>query len=84
MFAKYEMFEKYVIFVKLHLLVVILMLFGGGCAGNNGRLLSSPDVLLVWPEPPEKPRVRYIGKISTEADLEKQVSWTQGLGELLY
>ncbi|MDT8301974.1 MAG: 6-bladed beta-propeller [Sedimentisphaerales bacterium] len=84
MVAKYKIFEKYIIFVQLQLLVIILMLFGGGCTGNQEELLSSPDVLLVWPQPPEKPRVRYIGTISTEADLEKQVSWTEGLGELLF
>jgi len=84
MVAKYKMFEKYIIFVKLQLLVVVLMLFGGGCAGNQEQLLSSPEELLIWPQPPEEPRIRYIGTISTEADLEKQVSWTQGLGELLF
>jgi DNA-binding beta-propeller fold protein YncE len=84
MVAKYKMFEKYIIFVQLYLLVIVLMLFSGGCAGNQEELLSSPEVLLVWPQLPEKPRVRYVGTISTEADLEKQVSWTEGLGELLF
>ena len=84
MVAKYKSFERYIIFVKLQFLVFVLILFGGGCAGNQEQLLSSPDVLLVWPQPPEKPRIRYIGTISTEADLEKQVSWTQGLGDLLF
>ena len=73
MVAKYKMFERYIIFVQLLLLVIVLMLFSGGCAGNQEELLSSPEVLLVWPQPPEKPRVRYVGTISTEADLEKQV-----------
>jgi len=84
MIAKYKMFKKYIIFVQLHLLVIALMLFSDGCAGNQEELLSSPEVLLVWPQPPEKPRIRYVGTISTEADLEKQVSWTEGLGELLF
>jgi DNA-binding beta-propeller fold protein YncE len=41
-------------------------------------------VPLAWPAPPEKSRIRYLGVISTEADLKAKVSWTQGLGELLF
>ena len=84
MIVKYKLSEKYIIFLKLQLLFLVLILFGGGCAGNQKQLLSSPDETLVWPQSPEKPRIRYIGTISTEADLEKQVSWTQGLGDLLF
>jgi DNA-binding beta-propeller fold protein YncE len=84
MIVKYKLSEKHIIFVRLQLLILVLMLLGGGCAGNQGQLLSSPDEMLVWPQPPERPRIRYIGSISTEADLEKQISWTQGLGDLLF
>jgi len=39
---------------------------------------------LVWPAPPEKSRISYLGVISTEADLKAKVSWTQGLGEFIF
>jgi DNA-binding beta-propeller fold protein YncE len=84
MVTKWTKSEKCIIFVKLYFLTLMLMLFGGGCAGNQGQLLSQPDVPLIWPKPPEKPRIRYIGTISTEADLKRKVTWTQGLGELLF
>jgi DNA-binding beta-propeller fold protein YncE len=84
MVAKYNFFEKYIIFMKLQLLIVVLILFGGGCAGNQQQLLSSTDMLLVWPQPPEKPRIKYIGEISTEDDLEREVSWAEGLSDLLF
>ncbi len=84
MVSKYKSFARNIILMKLQLLPLVLMLLGAGCAGNQQQLLSSPDELLLWPQPPEEPRIRYIGAISTEADLEKQVSWTQGLGDLLF
>jgi len=84
MVAKYKLSEKYIFFVKLLLFVFLVILFTGGCADNQDRLLSTPDLQLVWPQPPEKPRIRYIGELSTEADLKRKVSWTQGLGDLLF
>jgi DNA-binding beta-propeller fold protein YncE len=42
------------------------------------------DPPLVWPGPPEKARIRYVGALSTEADLKKEVSWTQGFEELIF
>jgi len=84
MIIKYKLLEKYIRHRKLELLIVVLILLVSGCAGNQGRLFSTSDMQLVWPQPPEKPRIRYIGTLSTEADLKKQVSLTQGLGDLIF
>jgi DNA-binding beta-propeller fold protein YncE len=84
MVAKEKMSERHITFVKLYVLVLALLLFCSGCGSHRGELFFPPDALLVWPEPPEKPRIRYVGAISTEADLKNKVSWGQGLGELLF
>jgi DNA-binding beta-propeller fold protein YncE len=84
MSGKSKMVTKYKILVKLELLLVVLILLASGCAGNQGPLLAIPEEQLLWPQPPEEPRIKYIGTLSTEADLEKQVSFAQGLGDLLF
>jgi DNA-binding beta-propeller fold protein YncE len=84
MVAKDKMSEEHISFVKLCVLGLMLPLFCNGCGSHRGELFFPPDALVVWPEPPEKPRVRYVGTISTEADLKKGVSWAQGLGEVIF
>ncbi len=54
-----------------------------GCSSDGNQLLFSPEKNLVWPEPPETPRIRYIGSISTEADLQKAKSFIQNISELV-
>jgi DNA-binding beta-propeller fold protein YncE len=83
MVAKEKMSEEHVIFVKLYVLGLVLLSFCSGCV-SQGKLAFPPDTLLVWPKPPERPYIRYVGTISTETDLKKEVSWAQGLGELLF
>jgi DNA-binding beta-propeller fold protein YncE len=39
---------------------------------------------LVWPKPPETARIRYVGALSTETDLKRGVSWSEGLGQLIF
>ena len=63
--------------------LLFLALFSG-CARDRGDLFFPPDAFVVWPEPPERPRIRYLGSLSTEADLEREVSPVQGFGELLF
>jgi DNA-binding beta-propeller fold protein YncE len=71
-------------FTKWYALGFVLLLFCGGCGDRRGQVSFEPDELLVWPAPPEPPRVRYIGEISTEADLKRETSWSEGLGELFF
>lgn len=63
---------------------LVLLLLCSGCGHRRGEVSFEPEALLVWPEPPETPRIRFLGEISTEADLKKQASWTEGLGELFF
>jgi DNA-binding beta-propeller fold protein YncE len=75
---------RYFTFVALYALGLVWLLLCNGCGDHRGELFSAADMPLVWPEPPEQPRIRYVGAISTEADLKKEVSWSQGLEELFF
>ena len=63
---------------------LMALLLCTGCGNPRGEVSFQPSVQLTWPEPPEMPRIRYIGAISTEADLKKETSWVEGLGELFF
>jgi DNA-binding beta-propeller fold protein YncE len=84
MIVKEVTYQEKFVFLEIYVLGLVLLLFCNGCSNRRSELSLQPDVLLAWPKPPEKPRIKYIGAISTEADLNKEVSWTQGLGELLF
>jgi DNA-binding beta-propeller fold protein YncE len=62
----------------------LVVVFGAGCGRPRGELFVAPDQPLVWPKAPETPRIRYVGMISIEEDLKKEVSWMEGLGELIF
>jgi DNA-binding beta-propeller fold protein YncE len=65
-------------------LAVALILAGAGCGPERSELLQSTQTPLVWPEPPEQPRIIYVGSVSTEADMKKRGGPIEGLGELLF
>jgi DNA-binding beta-propeller fold protein YncE len=62
----------------------ILTLICAGCGSPRGELFPALERPLVWPEPPEAARIKYVGTISSETDLKKEVSWTQGVGKLIF
>ena len=84
MAAKKRKYQEYLVFMLLCVCSLVLMSFCNGCDSNRNEISLRPEVPLAWPAPPEKSRIRYLGVISTEADLKAKVSWTQGLGELLF
>ena len=55
-----------------------------GCSSPQGEVFPVLAEPLVWPKPPEQPRVKYVGALSTEADLKKEVSWFQSVGEFVF
>ncbi|HFC54048.1 MAG TPA: 6-bladed beta-propeller [Gammaproteobacteria bacterium] len=59
-------------FLSLFMLALILMpaLFLSGCGGSPVK----EKVDLVWPPPPEQPRVRYLGSYSSQLDLKGRSS----------
>jgi sugar lactone lactonase YvrE len=40
-----------------------------GCAAPAGPLFPPPETPVVWPKPPDRPRVRYVGRLATAGDL---------------
>lgn len=76
--------EKTVRYFAKWIALGLVLLFFGGCGNDRGEVSFEPDTLLTWPEPPEAPRIRFVGEISTEADLKKETSWAEGLGELFF
>ncbi len=81
--VKKNMYKNYLIFTTLYILGFAL-LFCTGCGKPYGQLFPVLERPLVWPEPPDRPRIRFVGTISTENDLKKEVSWSEGLGELIF
>lgn len=65
-------------------LVLPLLLVVGGCGRPQGSVFEPLAKPLVWPGPPDIPRVRYVGQISTEEDLKRKVSFGQGLKNLFF
>ncbi len=55
-----------------------------GCAAPAGPIfLAQPDDPF-WPAPPELPRVRYVGSLSTDQDLKPEKSLFTRVGESLF
>ena len=66
------------------LMLNIIFLFNIGCGSPRGELFPALETPLVWPGPPESPRLRYVGAISTEADLKREVPWQESLGQMFF
>jgi len=56
----------------------------GGCSTNRGELYTDLTTPLCWPEPPEKPRIQYLGQFCSEDDLKREVSGFEALGRLIF
>jgi DNA-binding beta-propeller fold protein YncE len=65
-------------------LSILLTLAGAGCGPQRSELWKASATPLVWPEPPEQPRITYLGAVSTESDMEKRGSFFDGVGALLF
>lgn len=77
------MTKKYLHGVTLYIFFIAL-LFCTGCSRPYGEVFPAIETPLVWPEPPERPRIRFVGTLSTEEDLKKESSGLEGLVELIF
>lgn len=51
-----------------------------GCAANTGPGLLDPgSAALVWPAPPEVPRIAYLGQVASDRDVGKQNGFLSNL-----
>ena len=55
-----------------------------GCGSSRGVLFDELDQAIVWPEPPDEARIRYLGELSTEEDLKREVSGMAAFGRLIF
>jgi DNA-binding beta-propeller fold protein YncE len=76
--------EKEVFCIRLYVLSFLAGAVCAGCSSPRGELFPPLERRLVWPESPEKARIKYVGILSTEADLKKEISWSESLGELIF
>ena len=63
-------------------LSLMLLAVCAGCGEPQGELFPELDPATVWPEPPEEPRIKYVGQLSTEDDLHRAVSGIEQLRQV--
>ncbi len=63
-------------------LLVATLLLAAGCAKPAGELFPPLAVPLSWPNPPDEPRIHYVGQIATTADLKAAKPFGEALREL--
>lgn len=66
-----------------HLLAVCVLALAG-CAEPAGDFLTPPEPPVLWPKPPDTPRVRWIGELKGSDDVRRRKSWSERWNELLY
>jgi DNA-binding beta-propeller fold protein YncE len=55
-----------------------------GCAKPAGEIFPKRNPPLVWPPPPERARIMYIGQLAASADLKPAVPFGQGFGNAVF
>ncbi len=84
MLVRARTFERNHHWLRFGSLVVALLAFASGCGSPTSDPMVAGVMGPVWPEPPDQPRIMYLGQILAENDLQKGKSWLQGLGELVF
>lgn len=72
---------------RIHFSLVALaacLCLAGGCTRPAGVVFPPPEKPLVWPGPPETPRIRYVGQLVTSADLKPARPFGEAVDEALF
>jgi len=64
-------------------LVAAAALLAAGCSRPAGPIFEPQDPPIAWPASPAAARIRYVGQISSSADLKPPRRFLQSLGNLL-
>lgn len=64
---------------RLHSAGAIVVLWLGGCGQPAGEIFPAISPPVVFPAPPDAPRIAYVGALSTDRDLKPAVSGWQSL-----
>ena len=70
--------------IKIATLCLALIILCCGCGKKRGTLFSPLAQPIVWPELPDRPRIEYLGQLATEDNLNKEVSFVEGVGRTLF
>jgi DNA-binding beta-propeller fold protein YncE len=65
-------------------IVGITLLLAAGCSPKAMTFLQAPEPPIVWPLPPDAPRVRYVGELTGAADIGQAKSFGEVWDEILY
>ncbi len=65
-------------------MIGVLAAAGAGCAPGPVKFLVAPEPAVVWPQPPDEPRVRFVGELRGSEDLGAGKPLGQVMDELLY
>jgi len=76
--------RKHNVEIALSAFIGVIVVICSGCGQPAGELFAPPVKPIVWPAPPETARIKYVGQISTEKDLHRAVSLSEGLGQLIF
>jgi DNA-binding beta-propeller fold protein YncE len=55
-----------------------------GCAKPAGAIFEPLPQPMLWPKPPDPPRVAYVGQLATSADLKPEVSFGEAVGAAIF
>ncbi len=66
------------------LLTLLLAISTVGCAAPRRPAFLSESTGIVWPPPPDAARVRYLGELTSSADVGSRGGFKQGWNALLY
>lgn len=66
------------------LLAISLTATLAGCAEKRLPLLTPPEPAIVWPAPPDEPRVRFAGQIVGSTDVHPTPTFGQAMDDLLH
>lgn len=76
--------RKLLVVIKQFVLCLTLMTLCCSCGSEQQKLFDELDNPLLWPEPPETPRIKYVGQLSTEGDLKRGVTPMASFGQLIF
>ena len=66
------------------ILLLIAPLLAAGCAGKPQPIFPPVDPAIVWPDPPEQTRIRYIGQLASSADLKRPIGGLEAVGGAIF
>ncbi len=64
-------------------LILLFILMGGGCAAQGPPMPLEEDVGLVWPDPPDPPRIKFLYSLSRPDELGIRKNFFQRLWEFV-